>query len=728
MSASDQSSAGHTFQVSSRLPLLLGDELIPDAGYALFELVKNAHDADATLLTVEMLQVDDKKRGKIVVFDDGIGMSMDVLTNVWLVLGTSYQRDRVQNNVTTRMGRTPLGAKGVGRFAAHKLGDNIQLVTRPSRQDYGNEADLEYVVSIDWTDFDDPEYEGKLGNVPVKIVTREPELIVGDDASGTRIEITELRESWTRGQVRQLHRILNSISSPFEEKGDFNTILEVYPQNYWLSDLVDFETIKNEALFTADVRLSGADYEYEYLMHDFPELEGRIKGRALEASKELTLCSTEDEDSLAKGQTIKNSDRKLSKSELEALKDLGDIELKLFMYDLTPELLDIIKLKDRAGLKKFLTDNGGIRVYRGGMRVFGLGGTGEDWLNLGGRRVQEPSTRLGNNLIIGALSISAATTEDMPEQTNRRGFVENLHFRTLKKALLQVITQIEADRKHDKDRLKQVLSGRKVKTPVLDEIADLRTKLEKKVSEKDMEELGPALLRVEKSYTVMRNVLISAAGSGLSMGVVVHEAEKRVGMLKNELKAGSPDMMHVRTLVDDLDQMFGDLTYLFRTKKHKKESLREIAERAIRNLRFRFDYHGVNLHNGFETQDDIQIQCSRRLIVATIINLIDNAFWWLNTKGGDSKDIYVGPVHDLDNQVGFVISDNGPGITDSTEDIIKPFFTRKPDSMGFGLYLASEVMSTHDGKLAFPMAEELGLPEMFDGATVALLFGRGDER
>jgi len=728
MSSVEPQNTEHSFQVSSRLPLLLGDELIPDAGYALFELVKNAHDADATLLTVEMLQVDDIKKGKIVVFDDGIGMSMDVLTNIWLVLGTSYQRDRLQKKETTPMGRTPLGAKGVGRFAAHKLGDKIKLITRPARSIYDDEADFEYVVDIDWRAFDDPQYDGKLSNVPVKIEKREPQRIVGEDISGTRIEITEIRDAWTRGQVRQLHRVLNSISSPFEEQNDFNTILEVFPQSYWLNDLVDFETIKNEALFKAEVSLQEADFQYEYTMNNFPELKEKIEGRSLTVERRLILCSDEEEKDLLEGKTIKNQERKLSKKELSELKELGPIKLTLFMYDLTPELLDIINLKDRAGLKKFLKDNGGIRVYRGGMRIFGLGGAGEDWLNLGGRRVQEPATRLGNNLIVGALSLLPDTTSVLPEQTNRRGFVENKYFRVLKKALLHIITQIEADRKHDKDRLKLVLSGRQVKAPVLDEIADLRSKLEKKVSEKDMEDLGPALLRVEKSYIEMRNVLISAAGSGLSMGVVVHEAEKRVNMLKGEILGTSPDMNQIKELVEDLDHMFSDLTYLFKTKAHEVESLKEIAHRAIRNLRFRFDYHGVTVHNGFDSLDDIEVRCARRLIVATVINMIDNAIWWLNTKGSESKDIYIGPVDDLDNHTGLVISDNGPGITDSIEDIIKPFFTRKPDSMGFGLYLASEVMKNHDGKLSFPMSEELELPDRFNGANVALLFRRGDEQ
>lgn len=46
-----------TFRPRARLMLLLGDELIRDAGIAVFELVKNAYDADATRCDVTLEEV-----------------------------------------------------------------------------------------------------------------------------------------------------------------------------------------------------------------------------------------------------------------------------------------------------------------------------------------------------------------------------------------------------------------------------------------------------------------------------------------------------------------------------------------------------------------------------------------------------------------------------------------------------------------------------------------------
>ena len=60
---------------------------------------------------------------------------------------------------------------------------------------------------------------------------------------------------------------------------------------------------------------------------------------------------------------------------------------------------------------------------------------------------------------------------------------------------------------------------------------------------------------------------------------------------------------------------------------------------------------------------------------------------------------------------------------DPPEYLTQPFMSRKPDGMGLGLHLANEIMKAHGGRLLFPQAEDVGLPEGIDGAVVALAFG-----
>src|SRR5260370_34352058 len=124
--------ANLAFKPRARLLLLLGDQLIRDPGIAVFELVKNAFDADSPDVTVTMSDIEDpSRRGKIVVEDSGSGMDFQTVTEVWLEPGTDYRVEQKDSGKPTpKYGRTPIAEKGVGRFAAHKLGDHISLTTR----------------------------------------------------------------------------------------------------------------------------------------------------------------------------------------------------------------------------------------------------------------------------------------------------------------------------------------------------------------------------------------------------------------------------------------------------------------------------------------------------------------------------------------------------------------------------------------------------------------------
>ena len=112
------------FKPRARLLILLGDQLIRDAQIAVFELVKNAYDADSKNARVVMSHIDDLVKGEIIIEDSGTGMDYDTITNVWLEPGTDFRVNQRDNLVRTPLyHRLPLGEKGIGRFAAHKFWD-----------------------------------------------------------------------------------------------------------------------------------------------------------------------------------------------------------------------------------------------------------------------------------------------------------------------------------------------------------------------------------------------------------------------------------------------------------------------------------------------------------------------------------------------------------------------------------------------------------------------------
>src|SRR5207244_3556639 len=71
-----------SFQPRARLLKLIGAELISDEVVAVTELVKNAHDADASWVTVRFVGAAEQAR--IEVIDDGFGMDRETLLGGWM--------------------------------------------------------------------------------------------------------------------------------------------------------------------------------------------------------------------------------------------------------------------------------------------------------------------------------------------------------------------------------------------------------------------------------------------------------------------------------------------------------------------------------------------------------------------------------------------------------------------------------------------------------------------
>ena len=216
------------FRPRARVLQLLGDELISSARLAVFELVKNAYDADATNVNVR-LDLVSRQKPSITIVDDGEGMTLDILQSVWLVPGDEYRQKQRMSLIRSPIhGRLPLGEKGLGRFAVHKLGNRIRLVTRAQHSD-------ECVVEIDWNELIAKPF---LDEAPVRITVRPPKVFT-DGKTGTQIKVTQLRTIWTRGETRRLHNQITSICSPFEEPAAFQAILELPGREGWIEDLPD---------------------------------------------------------------------------------------------------------------------------------------------------------------------------------------------------------------------------------------------------------------------------------------------------------------------------------------------------------------------------------------------------------------------------------------------------------------------------------------------------------
>ncbi len=100
----------------------LGVKMYSHTVPAIAELVANAYDAGAKVAEVLLY---DKPEHKMVIRDDGIGMTFDEINDFYLKIG----RNRRKENQISCPNRKPTGKKGLGKLALFGLGNKIEIST-----------------------------------------------------------------------------------------------------------------------------------------------------------------------------------------------------------------------------------------------------------------------------------------------------------------------------------------------------------------------------------------------------------------------------------------------------------------------------------------------------------------------------------------------------------------------------------------------------------------------
>lgn len=809
------SSDNMIFRVKPRLLRLLGDQLIRDANVAVFELVKNAYDADAPECTVTLSHPDNPARARIEIIDTGSGMDENILRNVWMMIGTDFRAEQRAANIRTpRFNRFPLGEKGLGRLSVHKLGRLIRLITRVEGGD-------ELMVEFDW---DRLEAAEDLRHAGVILERRKPETFPGKK-HGTKVEVAKLRETWKRGELRRLYRAVNSLCSPYKGPDDFKVSLSAPGCEDWLKDMFNSEEANGCAVYHVKGWFEGTEAQFEYEFKPPAEFQGQLNSRkaskvripqlekrvgrksiALDLGSEFlseaavtdmtklkeklsqpdglvakflldkmssvdrqklvakTLTPTErraveivilkelneiiagpvifDERRFASvalsertRQLLEKEDKKPLQKRLNRLLladafsqeissgyEIGKVDFEFWLFDRDSAVLKAVT-NDVTGLKTYLDENGGLRIYRDGIRVYDFGEPGNDWLNLDLRRVNTPTARTSNNQILGVLRLDATQSSDLREKSNREGFIETQAYADFRDAVISVLTNVEAEKTKDQKRLKEVL-GKGTGQKIFTKLSELRETLEDKGV---LAEVEPKLKAVERELELYRDQLLHAAVPGLSIGVMLHGAEKILDELREAARRGS-ELSRIRELVDRLYRAMRPVTNLLKNPAVAKTSASVLIKEAIFSTELRLNRHGINLYDGTKHGcADFKVEGSKQMLVASISNLIDNAIHWLDvrepSKSSVEKLLLVSTTEDLEGGPAIVVADNGPGFgNDDPEDLKAPFFSRRNGGMGLGLYIVDEVMRVNKGKLEFPGPNEIELPDKYDGAVVALKF------
>lgn len=185
----------------------LGARLYSTIPPIIAELIANSLDADAHTVRVQLEDMDEKR---VIVSDDGIGMSFDDINNKFLRIGRNRRLDKQSGGNVSPSGRPVIGKKGLGKLSFFGLADQITVST--VHRGYKN------TFSLDWNDIINSginivsDYQPKIleYNVPVK------------ENSGTVVKLDNIKRS-SRFSAEEL---ANSLSRFFILDSDVDIIIE----------------------------------------------------------------------------------------------------------------------------------------------------------------------------------------------------------------------------------------------------------------------------------------------------------------------------------------------------------------------------------------------------------------------------------------------------------------------------------------------------------------------
>lgn len=384
---------------------VFGQQMIPNNGVGLSELVKNSYDADASIVEIHLGAAFEKDLDEtyVAIKDDGEGMSIDDLEKKFFVIGHQHKRKEM-----TAKGRIPVGEKGVGRFAVQRLGKRLLLFTK-------KEGGPEYKVEVDWERYTAGK---KIDEIELDVQVDHKKQFE-EDGHGTILLIGNLRERFDGNTLAHLKRAVNHLISPFAQTRDFKIDLVVPKQMEHLSSIKDLGTaaFARQAHFqfrgTLDRTTGLLDYIFDN-NHPWSEDKG----------KHETGVWDDWKDSFLRG-----------------------IEFDFYIFNKTSALLGASGI-----VKTELNRLVGIRLYRNGLRVYPYGQNKgkrpeNDWLGITRERAQNTKSWFGEDQCIGAINFrrDRNLNWELKDKTDRSGMIENEHWNELVRISREVVKKIHAE-------------------------------------------------------------------------------------------------------------------------------------------------------------------------------------------------------------------------------------------------------------------------------------------
>lgn len=693
------------FSIDAGIIDRLGKELVARHETAVSELVKNAYDADARKVFLTFINASDVG-GTLVVSDDGIGMTREQLINGFMRLASS---EKLHYPVSPIYSRKRAGKKGIGRFAAQRLGQQLTITTQTE------DAEKALEITINWDDFKNDTDLMFIAN-KIEYIDRMDKKI-----SGTRLRIRNLRDKWSEAQIKRVYRYASEILQPFP----------LSKTGHNIKDDPGFKLICRQKV---NGKLEPvANDNTMFFEHALAEIDGYVDD---EGYMYLSI----------KSKKLKYSEKDILLNQKKPYKDIRNISLRAFYFvygvsDIPPQIESFIREKAK--------EQGGVRLYRNGFRVLPYGETTReitnDWLGLDAsvrRRTILPTH--SNINFFGFIEIDGQD-EKFEELSSREGLLENKAFVELSdfgyKVLTQAVLKIagvrgvkqstnqkewkkEPDEKIDEaiEELEELSNT----TNVNEENNDFETtnlELKEKIEQitSKLKEAKEEQKQKQKELIEEKNLLRVLAGLGLTIGEFIHEIKQYQAALQadalsiQEYVVGPKGIEISERLQENID---GISTYT----SYFDEAISENVQRELLPIELRSAIYALkrSIHNdlkkrNFELTEKFNgynlytCPMHKSEWASILFNLYTNA-----RKAIHRRDIMNGKIFieagRVRNMVYLEFSDNGNGIPlENRDKVFNAFYTtsapvgkisktyEEMTGTGLGLKIVKDTINSYGG-------------------------------
>lgn len=513
------------FEVSAKAARLIGRENIADVDGALSELIKNAYDADASCVYVDfyvpfaevpsqtvperfntVLSPKDQERvasfyhlengklqrrddlseeeklelqnilfsyDRIIVADNGEGMSMNTVKSSWMQIATSTKESRIESP----KGRIKTGAKGIGRFALDKLSRGSIMYTKSAEE-------KTICWTVDWDQFtnvhllrdvyaDISEIDLSFQSILQWRLGAEAMRQIADFPwdTGTIFILSPMRESWTPRLFAKVNTNLGSIN-PLGSADEFTVIVnnQTMPQYSYRTQSVAIA--HDDYDYRLNVNYDGADtLTVEILRNEFDigkqyatfTAGGHTKRFSLQefwARPAFSKSPFRKEDMDGKTHTYHiQVDNIVNVEDKDKIRTVGPFSAELFFVKNGKSdfafIKDVPTLRRKDLLKRF----SGIKLYRDNFKVRPYGDEGGgmlDWLGLDERANKSPASvanltgqwHVRPYQMLGVVKIGRTENAALYDMANREGLTPNESYYYFVSILQEAISRFENDRQY----------------------------------------------------------------------------------------------------------------------------------------------------------------------------------------------------------------------------------------------------------------------------------------